>query len=72
MGEPQDVCELTDTDEERHLIRCLRHSPQSVTTVAEALGISRERTQAVVQRLDRTVGLLRLFRSDTLCDGLAE
>ena len=30
MGEPQDVWALTD--EERHLIRLLRHSPQSVTT----------------------------------------
>jgi predicted ArsR family transcriptional regulator len=51
MGEPQDVCELTD--EERHLIRLLRHSPQSVTTMAEALYISREQTQHVLQRLIR-------------------
>jgi hypothetical protein len=42
MGEPQDVCALTD--EERHLIKLLRHSPQSVTTVAEALCISPEQT----------------------------
>jgi predicted ArsR family transcriptional regulator len=70
MGEPQDVCDLTD--EERHLIRLLRHSPQSVTTVAEALGISREQTKYVLQSLDRKVGIVRLFRYDTLCYGLAE
>jgi hypothetical protein len=45
MGEPQDVCALTD--EERHLISLLRHSPQSVTTMAEALYISPEQTQDV-------------------------
>ena len=70
MGEPQDVCELTD--EERHLIRLLRHSPQSVTTVVEALCISPEQTQDVFQSLDRKVGLVRLFRDDTLRYGLAE
>jgi predicted ArsR family transcriptional regulator len=70
MGEPQDMCELTD--EERHLIRLLRHSPQSVTTVAEALCISREQTQDVLQRLDRKVGLVRLFRYGTLRYGLPE
>jgi hypothetical protein len=70
MGDPQDVCELTD--EERRLIRLLRHSPQSVITVAEALGISPEQAQAIVQGLDHKVGLVRLFRSDTLCYGLAE
>jgi hypothetical protein len=45
MGEPQDVCALTD--EERHLISLLRHSPQSVTTLAEALYLSPEQTQDV-------------------------
>jgi predicted RNase H-like nuclease (RuvC/YqgF family) len=70
MGEPQNVCELTD--EERHLIRLLRHCPQSVTAVAEVLCISRERTQDVLQSLDRKVGIVRLFRYDTLCYGLAE
>jgi hypothetical protein len=70
MGEPQDVCALTD--EERHLIRLLRHTPQSVTTVAEALCISREQTQDVLQSLDRKVGIVRLFRYDTLRYGLAE
>ena len=52
MGEPQDVWALTD--EERHLIRLLRHSPQSVTTVAEALCISRERTQDVKKVVGQT------------------
>jgi hypothetical protein len=70
MGEPQDVCALTD--EERHLIRLLRHGPQSVTTVAAALGISSEQTQDVFQSLDRKVGIVRLFRCDTLRYGLAE
>ena len=70
MGEPQGVCELTD--EERHLIRLLRRSPQSVTTVAEALCISHEQTQDVLQSLDRKVGIVRLFRYDTLRYGLAE
>jgi hypothetical protein len=46
MGGPQDVCPLTD--EERQLIRLLRHSPQSVTTMAEALYISPEQTQDVL------------------------
>ena len=70
MGEPQNVCALTD--EERHLIRLLRHSPQSVTTVAEALRLSRERTHDILQSLDRKVGIVRLFRYDTLRYGLAE
>ena len=70
MGEPQDMCALTD--EERHLIRLLRHSPQSVTTVAEALRLSPEQTQAVLQSLDRKVGIVRLFRYDTPRYGLPE
>jgi hypothetical protein len=40
--------------------------------VAEALRITPEQTQDVLQRLDRKVGLVRLFRYDTLCYGLAE
>ena len=70
IGEPQDVCALTD--EERHLIRLLRHSPQSVTSMAEALYISPEQTQDVLQSLDRKVGIVRLFRYGTLRYGLAE
>jgi len=70
MDEAQDVCELTD--EEQHLIRLLRHGPQSVVTVAEALCMSPAQTQNLLQRLDRKVGLVRLFRYDTICYGLAE
>jgi DNA-binding CsgD family transcriptional regulator len=70
MGEPQDVYELTD--EERHLIRLLRHGPQSVATLAEALRMSPEKIQDALQRLDRKVGIVRLFRYDTLCYGFAE
>jgi DNA-binding Lrp family transcriptional regulator len=70
MDKPQKVAELTD--EERHLIRLLRHGPQSVAILAEALRLSPEQTQDVLQRLDRKVGLVRLFRYDTLCYGCAE
>jgi hypothetical protein len=60
MDEPQDACALTD--EEQHLLTLLRHGPQSVMMVAQAL----------FQRLDRHVGLVRLLRYDTLRYGLAE
>jgi predicted ArsR family transcriptional regulator len=70
MDEFQDVCTLTD--EERHLLRLLRHGPQSVTTVAEALRLNPQQTQDIFQRLDGKVGLVRLFRYDTLRYGLAE
>jgi hypothetical protein len=70
MDEPQDRGQLTN--EERHLLRLLRHGPQSVTTVVETLRLSPQQTQDLFQRLDRNVGLVRLFRSDTLRDGLAE
>ena len=70
MGEPQDFHALTD--EERHLLRLLRHGPQSVTMMAEALHLSPEKAQDIFQRLDRKVGLVRLFRYDTLRYGLAE
>jgi DNA-binding IclR family transcriptional regulator len=70
MDELQDVCALTD--QEGHLLELLRHGPQSVTTVAEALRLSPQQTQDLLQRLDRKVGLVRLFRYDTLRYGLAE
>jgi predicted transcriptional regulator len=70
MGEPRDMCALTD--EERHLLTFLRHGPQSVTRVGEALRLSPQQTQDLFQRLDRKVGLVRLFRDDTLRYGLAE
>ena len=70
MGEPSDVCELTPA--ERHLIALLRQGPQSVTGVAEALSMSPEQTQDIFHRLHRKVGIVPLFRFDTLRYGLAE
>jgi predicted transcriptional regulator len=70
MGEPSDVCELTA--EERHLIALLRQGPQTVDELAEALRISSDQTQDVLQSLNRKVGIVPLFRYDTLRYGLAE
>jgi hypothetical protein len=70
MGEPQELCELTS--EEQHLIALLRQGPQSVNGLAEALRLSPEQTQDVLQCLDRKVGLVPLYRYDTLRYGLTE
>jgi predicted ArsR family transcriptional regulator len=70
MGERQVVCELTA--EERHLMALLRQGPQSVNGLAEALRISPEQTHDILQQLDRKVGLVPLYRYDTLRYGLAE
>jgi predicted transcriptional regulator len=70
MGEPRYVCELTA--EERHLIALLRQGPQSVYGLAEALCIDPEQIQDVLQSLNRKVGIVPLFRYDTLRYGLAE
>ena len=70
MGEPLNGCELTA--DERHAIILLRHGPQSLHGLAETLGLNPERTQNVIQRLHRKVGLVPLFRYDTLRYGLAE
>jgi DNA-binding CsgD family transcriptional regulator len=70
MGEPSDVCELTPA--ERHLIALLRRGPQSLKGVAEALRMSPEQSQDILQRLHRKVGIVPLFRFDTLRYGLAE
>jgi predicted Rossmann fold nucleotide-binding protein DprA/Smf involved in DNA uptake len=70
MGEPQDMCELTA--EARQAIALLRHGPQSLQGLAETLGLNLEQTQAVLQRLNLNVGIVRLFRYDTLRYGLAE
>jgi hypothetical protein len=67
MGEPQDMCELTA--EERQAIALLRHGPHGL---AETLGLNLEQTQHVLQRLNRNVGIVRLFRYDTLRYGLPE
>jgi hypothetical protein len=70
MGESSNTCELTA--EERHAIVLLRHGPQSLHGLAEILGLNLEQTQNVLQRLNRKVGLVPLFRSNTLRYGLAE
>jgi predicted ArsR family transcriptional regulator len=70
MGEPQDVCELTA--EERQVIALLRQGPQSLHGLAETLGLNPEQTQHVLQRLNRHVGIVPLFRANTLRYGLAE
>ncbi len=70
MREPMYVGELTT--EERHLIVVLRQGPQSVKGLAEALRISADHIQDVLQSLNRKVGIVPLFRFDTLRYGLAE
>ena len=70
MGQPPDGCALTA--EERHLLSFLRHGPQSVTAMAEALRLSPEQIQDALQRLDAKVGLVRLCRYETPRYGLAE
>jgi DNA-binding IclR family transcriptional regulator len=70
MGEPLNECELTA--EARQAIALLRHGPQSLQGLAETLGLNPEQTQAVLQRLSRHVGIVPLFRANTLRYGLAE
>jgi predicted ArsR family transcriptional regulator len=70
MSESMDMCELNP--EERHLILLLRQGPQSVHGLAEAMRLSADQAQEILQRLDRKVGLVPLFRFATLCYGLAE
>jgi predicted ArsR family transcriptional regulator len=70
MSEPFTGGELTT--EERYTIVLLRHGPQSLHGLAETLGLNPEQTQHVLQGLHRKVGLVSLFRYDTLRYGLAE
>jgi hypothetical protein len=70
MSEPLNGCDLTA--DERHASVLLRHGPQSLHGLAETLGLDPEQTQHVVQRLHRKVGLVPLFRYNTLRYGLAE
>jgi hypothetical protein len=70
MSEPRDDYQLTT--EEQHLIALLRQGPQSPQRLAETLGLTLEQTLNLLQRLHRTVGLVPLFRYDTLRYGLAE
>jgi hypothetical protein len=70
MGEP--VCQSELTREERHLIALLRQGPQSIAGLAEALRTSAGHIHDVLRSLDRKVGIVPLFRYDTLRYGLAE
>jgi hypothetical protein len=70
MGDSLNGCELTA--EARQAITLLRHGPQSLHGLAETLGLNLEQTQHVLQRLNRHVGLVPLFRDNTLRYGLAE
>jgi hypothetical protein len=70
MGKPLNMCELTA--EERHAFALLRRGPQSLHGLAETLGLNPEQTQNVLQRLNRKVGIVPLFRANTLRYGLAE
>jgi DNA-binding CsgD family transcriptional regulator len=70
MDEPVQDWELTA--EERQALARLRQGPQSLHELAETLGLTLEQTQGVIQRLNRKVGLVRLFRTNLLRYGLAE
>ena len=70
MAEPVVQPELSR--EERHLIALLRQGPQSVTGLAGALQTSAGYMDDALQGLGRKVGIVPLFRYDTLRYGLAE
>jgi hypothetical protein len=70
MSETRNVCELTA--DERHAIALLRQGPQSLQGLAETLGLNPEQTQHVLSRLNHKVGIVPLFRYNTLRYGLAE
>jgi hypothetical protein len=70
MGEPVFQPELTR--EECHLIALLGQGPQSVAGLAKVLQMSFGHINDVLQGLNRKVGLVPLFRFDTLRYGLAE
>jgi predicted ArsR family transcriptional regulator len=70
MGEHLNGSELTA--EERHAIVLLRHGPQSLHGLAETLGLNPEQAQNILQHLNGKVGIVPLFRYNTLRYGLAE
>jgi hypothetical protein len=70
MDKPLNGGELTA--EERHALVLLRQGPQSLQGLAETLGLNPEQTQHVLQRLNRKVGIVPLFRYNTLRYRLAE
>jgi hypothetical protein len=65
-------CQPQLNREEHHLLALLRQGPQSVAGLAKALQTSFGHIDDVLQDLDRKVGLVLLFRCDTLRYGLAE
>jgi hypothetical protein len=70
MGTPSHACELSA--DERHAIALLRHGPQSLHRLVETLGLNPEQTQNGLQRLARNIGIVPLFRHNSLRYGLAE
>jgi hypothetical protein len=70
MAEPHKGGELNT--HERRIIALLRVGPRSLSELAEALGVGAEQALVVLQSLDRKVGIVPLFRYDTLRYGLAE
>ena len=70
MGEPQEGGKLNT--QERHAIALLRQGPQSINELAKALGVGTKQAQNILQSLDCKVGVVPLFRYDTLRYGLAE
>jgi hypothetical protein len=66
------VFQLELSREEHHLLALLRQGPQSVAGLATALRTSVGQMADVLRGLDRKVGLVPLFRYDTLRYGLAE
>jgi predicted transcriptional regulator len=70
MGEPVYGCALSA--EERHLLALLHQGPQSVHGLATALRISPAQTQDALRSLNHKVGIVTLYRYNTLRYGLAE
>lgn len=70
MSESHNLGALTAA--ERHAIALLHQGPQSLQGLAETLGLNPEQTHHVLQHLHRKVGIVPLFRHNTLRYGLAE
>jgi hypothetical protein len=62
----------TLTPEEQRLMTLLRLGPQSINILARAMHMHDDQIDSIVRSLDGKVGLVPLFRSGTLCYGLAE
>jgi hypothetical protein len=66
------ICQPALTRDEQSLIALLRQGPQSVAGLAGALQTSAGQMDDALQGLGRKVGLVPLFRFNTLRYGLAE